>query len=219
MNFHFGGGFGAVAVAGAHDVVCTESGGGSEEDPGDCNISWGAFSTILGRPRALKLFWSPTAPTLRGKMGNDTPLKRPKHNGGHHAITHVPVAQDQIAVEHGQRNKPSEPKQHCQCIESQDGELVRETWEVGRREGEIWDCDDHGPDGAEKEEADGVGGEVDAGMTVVPVCHLETESAWNSGGFLGRGRPTVGSETENDETEEPLEGTDGEYQINHLGRW
>ena len=33
VNLHIGGGFGAVAVAGAHDVVGAEGGGGDKENP------------------------------------------------------------------------------------------------------------------------------------------------------------------------------------------
>ena len=73
-------------------------------------------------------------------------------------------------MEHCQRDEPSEPEQHSQSVKTQDGEFVRETWEVGGREGEVGDCDDHGPDGTEKKEADGVGGVVFTGTAIVPVC-------------------------------------------------
>ena len=73
-------------------------------------------------------------------------------------------------MKHGQGNKPGEPEQHRQRIQTQDGELVGETREVGGCKSEVRNGDDHGPDGAEKEEADRVGGVVEAGIAVVKVC-------------------------------------------------
>ena len=103
------------------------------------------------------------------KNGKDVPLKRAENNGRNHAVAHVPITENQISAEHGQRDEASEPKQHGQRIQAQDGEFVSETRKVPGGQGEVRDGDDHGPDRGEDEEADGIRGAVDACVAIVPV--------------------------------------------------
>ncbi len=150
----------------------TEDGGGEEEEPREKMLALKFLKTseLLKRfdirpqrlPLHLRLIFT--------KIGTNVPLKSAKHNGGNHAIAHIPITQYQIAMEHRQRNEPSEPEQHAQGVKSQNGEFVRETREGGGREREIGDCDDHGPDRTEEKEANGVRGVVYAGVAIVPVC-------------------------------------------------
>ena len=107
-------------------------------------------------------------------------------------------------MEYGQCNKSGEPEQHGQGIEAQNGEFVGEAWEVDGREGQIRDCDDHGPDRGEDEEGDAIGGVVGGGVAIVPICDLENELIHI---FRNQvvGRLTVCCKTKDDDCEEELQ--------------
>lgn len=120
-------------------------------------------------------------------MKVNVPLKRGKHNGRHHDIAHVPITQYQIMVKHGQGDEPGKPEQHGQGVHRQDGELVCDAREEARSEGEVGDGDEQGPDGGEDEEADAVGGVVDAGVAIVPVCDWVHRSVWGGSSEADKG--------------------------------
>jgi len=158
-----------------------------------CRGKWLAvlLVSILGHCLSLMQFSVPLQLSSFQKVKVNVPLKRGKHNGGNHDIAHIPITQYQIMVENGQRDEAGKPEQHGQGVNTQDGELVCQAREVERGEGEVGDGDEQGPNGGEDEEADAVGGIVDAGAAIVPVCDWVPRLVW---GFLERTRETNDSQ-------------------------
>lgn len=104
----------------------------------------------------------------RNRDGN-VPFECPKHNRSDQGVAHISIAECQTGMEYGQRDEPSEPEQHCQRVDGEDGELVRETREKAWSEREEGHGEDKGPDGDENEEADRIGREVLSAVAIIPV--------------------------------------------------
>ena len=159
-----------------------------------------------------------------GERGKNPPLKGTKHDRSLNNTTHIPkpgATADvviirqvrQIRMKHRHRDEPSEPEQHRQRIDRQEGKNIGDLVHEAGGQGEVDEYQQR-PDGGEEEEGILRGGSVigcDCWRVVVSAgwTDMTTASGGWSEGKEGRVR-TMACEPELDDGEQSLHGADGE---------
>ena len=82
------------------------------------------------------------------------PFKSAKHDRGPRRAADGSLAEEQGSKPDSRRHDASEPEDHCERFDGQDGKLVRRGGVVARREREVGNGEEGGPDRDEDEEVD-----------------------------------------------------------------